>query len=41
MLFKLIVKYLEHKGWIAIRQVEGLKTVGEDTYGNKYVFFRK
>ena len=40
-MFKLIVKYLERKGWIVVRPVSGLKTVGEDTQGNRYVFFRK
>ena len=41
MLFRLAVKYLEHKGFIAVKQAEGMKTVGFDIYGNKYVFFRK
>ena len=41
MLFRLAVRYLERKGFIAVKQAEGMKTVGFDTHGNKYVFFRK
>ena len=41
MLFRLAIRYLERKGYIAVKQADGMKTVGFDTYGNKYVFFRK
>ena len=41
MLYKLAVKYLKRKGYIIMHQAEGMKTIGYDANGNKYVFFRK
>jgi hypothetical protein len=41
MLLKLAIRYLERKGFTIMHQAEGMKTVGYDAHGNKYVFFRK
>lgn len=41
MLLKLAIRYLERKGFTIMHQAEGMKTIGFDTHGNKYVFFRK
>ena len=41
MLYKLAVKYLKRKGYIVMHQAEGMTTIGFDSDGNKYVFYRK
>ena len=41
MLLRLAIKYIERKGFIVMHQAEGMKTVGYDADGNKYVFYRK
>ena len=41
MLFKLVVKYLKRKGFTVMKQAKDMTTVGFDTDGNKYVFYRK
>lgn len=38
-MLKLIIKYLERKGFVAVKQYS--KTIGFDIHNNKYVFYRK
>jgi hypothetical protein len=41
MLLKLAIRYIERKGFTAVKQAEGMTTIGFDIYGNKYSFYRK